>query len=374
MIRELTRQDAEDLRQGTLILGCGGGGDPQEGADYIARIYNVGRAFTLADIEDLPDDTYVTTVGFVGGGITEEELKQVDKFEKKGDAALRAVEGLSSYLGEKIAAYMPSEPGAGNAFVPMYAAAMNSALTLDVDTAGRAKPEIVNSTTSIFNIPLTPLAVVSDYGDVMILKEAVDERRVEQICRHMARASGGMCAVARCPITVGDLKGKFIEGSLALALAAGRGIRESDTPVATLIETLRGVRLFDGEIVSCTRKEEGGFMWGEIELVGFGKFAGEIYKLWYKNENLIGWRNGRLDVTTPDLIALVDAQTGKGIYNWRDDSLIHKRQCTVIGRRADPLWLSPRGLELFGPRHFGFDFDYLPFGKRHLVEEDACIE
>lgn len=374
MIRELTRQDAEDLRQGTLILGCGGGGDPQEGVSYIDQIYSMGRAFTLATIEDLPNDALVVTVGFVGGGITEDELQQVEAFEKSGDAVLRAVDELSAYLGKEITAYMPSEPGAGNSFVPLYAAAMKGAVTLDVDTAGRAKPEVVNSTTSIFDVPLTPLSMVSNFGDVMIVRHAVDERRVEHICRYMARASGGMCAVARCPITLGNMKGKFIEGSLTLALAAGRSIRESDTPVAALIETLRGVRLFDGEIISCSRKEEGGFMWGEIKLVGVGEFASETYKLWYKNENLIGWRNGRLDVTTPDLIALVDAQTGEGIYNWSDDSLVRERRCTVIGRKADPLWLSPRGLELFGPRHFGFDFDYLPFNKRDLAEEDACIE
>jgi len=363
MIRKLTRQDAEDLLQGALILGCGGGGDPQEGVDYTNQIYNTGRIFSLAAIEDLPNDALVATVGLVGGGINKEELKQVEAFEKQGDAVLRAVEELSSYLGKKITAYMPSEPGAGNSFVTMYAAGMNGVVTLDVDTAGRAKPEIVNSTTSIFDISLTPLAIASEYGDVVILKEAVDERRVEYICRHMARASGGMCAVARCPITVENLKGKFVEGSLALALAAGRSIRESDTPVAALIKTLHGVPLFDGEIISCSRKEERGFMWGEIELAGYGRFASKTYKLWYKNENLIGWIDGQLDITTPDTIALVDTHTGEGIYNWSDDSLARGRKCTVIGKKADALWFSSRGLKLFGPRYFGFDFDYRPFGQ-----------
>lgn len=363
MIRELTRQDAEDLRQGTLILGCGGGGDPQEGMAYIDQIYGMGRAFTLATIEDLPNDALVATVGFVGGGITEDELRQVEAFEKSGDAVLCAVDELSAYLGKEITAYMPSEPGAGNSFVPLYAAVMKGIVTLDVDTAGRAKPEVVNSTTSIFDVPLTPLSMVSNFGDAMIVRHAVNEHRVEHICRYMARASGGMCAVARCPITVENLKGKFIEGSLTLALAAGRSIRESDTPVVTLIETLHGVRLFDGEITSYFRKEAGGFMWGEIELAGYGRFADKTYKLWYKNENLIGWIDGQLDITTPDTIALVDTHTGEGIYNWSDDSLARERKCTVIGKKADALWFSSRGLELFGPRHFGFDFDYHPFGQ-----------
>ena len=29
-------------------------------------------------------------------------------------------------------------------------------------------------------------------------------------------------------------------------------------------------------------------------------------------------------ITTPDLIALVDTQTGEGIYNWSDDSLVRE--------------------------------------------------
>jgi len=370
MIRQLTKQDAEDLRQGALILGCGGGGSPQDGADYIEKVYEKnGRVFTLADLGDLSDDALVATVGFTGGGISEEEARQVEGFEKSGDAVLRAVDELAAYLGREIEAYVPCEPGAGNSFVPLYAAAMKGVVTLDADAAGRAKPEIVNSTTSLFGLALTPLSIVSDFGDTMIVTHAINEHRVEQICRHLARASGGMCAVARCPITVGEMKGKFVEGTLGEALAAGRAIRESSTPVEALIDTLQAARLFDGKVVSCSRREEGGFMWGEIELVGLGKYSGQCYRLWYKNENLIGWIDGELDITTPDLIALVDSHIGEGIYNWSSESLAQRRQCTVLGRKANPLWFSPRGLELFGPRYFGFDFDYIPFDRKRPRKE-----
>jgi len=359
----LTRQDAEDLLQGALILGCGGGGDPKEGAFLIERIYNSGHVITLVDFEDISSESIVATLGEVGGGITEEEAQKVASLGKKGDPILSAAEELSKYLGKEISAYMPVEPGAGNSFVAMYAAAMNEAVTLDADTAGRAKPEIVNSTTSIFEIPLTPLSIATDYGDVILLKTAVNEQRVEQLSRYIARASGGMCAVARCPAKAKDLKEKVIKGSMSLALSMGRVIREPEDPVESLIDVLKGRRLFDGVITAFHRREEDGFMWGEIELSGFGCYTGETYKIWYKNENLIGWRNGKLDITCPDLITLVDADSGIGIYNWSDEAFFKGHRCTVIGRKADPLWLTPRGLDLFGPRHFGFAFDYLPFDR-----------
>ena len=359
MTQILTRQDAIDLWEGTKILGCGGGGEPNDGLKYIEETYDDGHSFTLAQVDQLPPNELVVTIGLVGGGISEAELREVQGLPLKGIAVLRAIEALEEYLERPIGAYMPCEPGAGNSFVPLYAAAMKGAVAVDLDTAGRAKPEIVNSTTSIFDVPLTPLAIASDYGDVLILREAPNERRVEQICRYVARASGGMCAVARCPITVEEARGRLISGSLQRALAAGRAIRTTADPVEGLIEALHGRRTFDGTIRHCTRREEGGFVWGEIELSGRNGFANETYKLYYKNENLIGWRNDEPDATTPDLLSVVDSSTGKGVYNWTDESLYCGREVTVIWAEAHPLWLSQRGLELFGPRHFGFDFDYV---------------
>jgi uncharacterized protein len=359
--RTLTKQDAIDLWQGTKILGCGGGGSPEEGMEAIHQTYGKGLSFQLAQADDLPDDTLVVTVGFVGGGITAAEQEQVSPFQRTGDAVLRAIEALENCLGKRIGAYMPCEPGAGNSFVPFRAAALKGVVTVDLDTAGRAKPEVVNSTTSIFNVSLTPLAIASDFGDVLLMTEAVDERRVEMISRYIARASGGMCAVARCPITIGEARGKLISGTMGRCLAAGRAIRDSSDPVSTLARALSATSIFEGTIQARTREEHGGFMWGEIHLSGRKSFHGHTYRVYYKNENLIGWLDGDLNATTPDLMALVDAQTGEGVYNWMDEDLRVGRDVVLLHAPADPLWLSQRGLELFGPRHFGFDLDYHPW-------------
>lgn len=361
MKRTLTRQDAIDLWQGTKILGCGGGGAPDEGLETIHNTYDKeGKAFQLAQADDLPDETLVVTVGLVGGGITEEELQQVSPFTQQGNAVLTAIEALETHLGRRIEAYMPCEPGAGNTFIPFRAASQNGVVTVDLDTAGRAKPEIVNSTTSIADIPLTPLAIATDYGDVLLMKKAIDERRVEMVCRYVARASGGMCAVARCPVTIAESRGNLISGTLERCLAAGRAIRSSIDPVGELTRALNVERVFDGTIRNYSRLEEGGFMRGEIHLDGRGAYRGHTYKIYYKNENLIGWKDGQLDATTPDLLAMVDAETGEGVYNWADDSLRTEREVVILQGSADPIWINARGLELFGPRHFGFDFDYHP--------------
>lgn len=364
MKRTLTKQDAIDLWQGTRILGCGGGGAPEEGLEAIRTTYDEEeKAFVLIQADDLPDDALVVTVGLVGGGITEEELQQVSPFQQDGNAVLRAIDALETHLGRRIDAYMPCEPGAGNTFVPFRAAAQNGVVTVDLDTAGRAKPEVVNSTTSVFNVPLTPLAIATDYGDVLLMTQSIDERRVETICRYVARGSGGMCAVARCPITVAQSHGKLVSGTLERCRVAGRAIRLSSDPVGELARSLQAERIFEGTIQTYTRREEGGFMWGEIHLAGRGSSRAHVYKIYYKNENLIGWKDGHVGATIPDLLAMVDAQTGEGVYNWTDESLRVGREVVLLRAPADPLWLSERGLELFGPRHFGFDFDYQPASR-----------
>ncbi len=375
MTQTLSKQDAIDLWQGTRILGCGGGGSPEEGLEAIRRTYDdEGKAFVLTTAGELNGNAMIVTVGWVGGGVSEEELRQVDPFHRRADAVLCAIEALEAHLGRRFEAYMPCEPGAGNSFVPFRAAAQNGAVAVDLDTAGRAKPEVVNSTTSVFGVPLTPLAVASEFGDVLLMTEAVDERRVEMLCRYIARASGGLCAVARCPIPAAESRGKLISGTLSRCLAAGRAIRISSDPVGELARALNAERLFDGTVEAYTRKEEGGFMWGEIDLTGRSADSGHAYRIYYKNENLIGWRDGRLDATTPDLLAMVDADTGEGVYNWADESLRVGRGVVILRAPADPLWLNERGLELFGPRHFGFDVDYLPAQNGVGRRRETCTE
>ena len=41
------------------------------------------------------------------------------------------------------------------------------------------------------------------------------------------------------------------------------------------------------------------------------------------------------------------------------------QRVSVLAWQCDPLWRTPRGLEVVGPRAFGYDLDYVP------VEEAA---
>ncbi|MGB9615549.1 MAG: DUF917 domain-containing protein [Fervidobacterium sp.] len=324
MVSELTKKHLESLLIGAEIMGCGGGGPPEWAIRMISNVVKQGKRFRLIDPEEVPDEKLVVIVGRVGGGVPEEIERKVAKLKKIYDnPEFIAVEELSKFLGEKPYAFLPSEIGAGNTALPMCIAAMNDAVTIDGDACGRAKPEIAISTTNIFGLSPTPLAIVSPFGDVMILKESVDDYRVEDICRQMAVASGGLCGVCRLPTRGKDVKNAIVHNSISKAIAIGEAIIDSQKkkrdPVKAFIESSGGYELFKGTVEDWTRTKAGAFMEGYVRIKGAEKYSGQSMKIWYKNEFLISWLNNEPYVTCPDLICIVDSSTSRALSNWVED-------------------------------------------------------
>lgn len=360
MEKILLKDDMEDLLVGTTILGCGGGGDLTRGKELIARVYKKEKEFRLISIKELKENSIVPIVGMVGGGISEEESKLVEGIKKTVKySTLIAANKLSEYMNVEFSGYLPSEIGPENTPLAMYVAAMEDKFILDGDTAGRSKPEITISTTNVVDILLTPISIVSDFGDVMFLKKGLNHR-CEDIIRFVSRASGGMCGVARCPMKKEQLDKGIVQNSISLAIKIGKAVREDEgDPIKGIIKAIKGIKLFEGRISNFVRKEEYGFMWGEINIAGTNEFRGESYKVWYKNEHLISWRNGRVDATCPDTLSVVDSKKGVGLSNWKEDFIIG-RNVTVIGSKAADIWRTKKGIEIFGPKHFGFEIEYVP--------------
>lgn len=91
--------------------------------------------------------------------------------------------------------------------------------------------------------------------------------------------------------------------------------------------------------------------------------AGSSYRVWSKNENLMAWRDGAPDVTAPDLICCFSRETGLPITN---PHLEPGALVDVVGAPAHEQWRTAAGVATLGPRHFGFDTDYVPLEERDL--------
>jgi DUF917 family protein len=58
------------------------------------------------------------------------------------------------------------------------------------------------------------------------------------------------------------------------------------------------------------------------------------------------------------LICIVDNKTGEGLSNFVPSGKHAGKGVAVLGVKAVPAWKTKRGLEIFNPRHFGYDIDY----------------
>ena len=102
-----------------------------------------------------------------------------------------------------------------------------------------------------------------------------------------------------------------------------------------------------------------GFSWGDGTL----RYKGHTYKLYLKNENVGAWLDGKPDASAPDLICNLDPTTGDTIFGQGLGAYPMNADVVMVGIPNSPMWRTPKGLEVLGPRHFGFDFDYRPLDE-----------
>ena len=172
---------------------------------------------------------------------------------------------------------------------------------------------------------------------------------------------GGSALLAFYPMTGAVAKRAIVRDTLSLAADLGRTLRRSRAknanPVIAMQDRLGAVQLFTGRIRDVDRRTVGGFARGEAFVEGLDNDRGHTLRLAFQNEFLIAERDGTPIATTPDLITLLDIDTGEPITT---ESLRFGLRVVALGITCDPAWQTPGGLELVGPRYFGYDMDYVP--------------
>jgi len=93
---------------------------------------------------------------------------------------------------------------------------------------------------------------------------------------------------------------------------------------------------------------------------GIKEFEGHTYKVFVKNENILGWLDDKPDAMAPDFICNLDPDTGAAISPKGLGGYPMNSEVVMVGFPNSPMWRTPKGIEVFGPRHFGYDFDYVP--------------
>jgi DUF917 family protein len=358
-LREFTEADLDDLAIGAAILGTGGGGNPYVGKLLARAAIREHGPVTVVDVDEVPDDALVVPSAMMGAPTV-----IVEKLPS-GEEALRAFMALQECLGREITHTMPIEAGGLNSTMPFTVAARLGIPVVDADGMGRAFPEVQMVTATIFGISATPMALADEKGNQVLLSHTVDNRWTERLARSITVEMGSTALVAQYALSGRQLKEAMVPGTLRLATELGALVREArrnhEDPVAAIVERLGGRRLFSGKIVDVERRTVAGFTRGEAHIEGLGADAGTELVLEFQNEFLVARRGEDVLTSVPDLITVVDPDSGEPTTT---EELRYGFRVVVLAAPCDRRWRSEAGLAIVGPRCFGYDFDFVPLEER----------
>jgi DUF917 family protein len=348
----VTLDDVDDLGVGCGILGTGGGGATYAGELMAKQVLAESGPVPLVTLDDLPGDGLILPIGTIGAPtVSLEKLPAGTE-----PARLRA--HVEERFGKPVVALMPVEIGGANGVKPVAYAGLLDLPIIDGDAMGRAFPEVQMVSMNVAGLPPGLVLLCDAHGNVASF-EPTTEFWAERLARTAAVAMGGSAVEVDYIMSVDEARGAIVEGSITTAIEIGRALRGRGAAdgVAALVEHLDAYALIEGKIIDVERRTAGGFVRGSVTIEGTGADAGRLLRVEIQNENLAAFEDGRMLCCVPDLISLVDDQSGEAVPT---EVLRFGQRVAAIALPCDPLWRTPRGLEVAGPRAFGYDLDYIP--------------
>ncbi|KAL2831469.1 hypothetical protein BDW59DRAFT_131114 [Aspergillus cavernicola] len=366
--------DLEFIAQGCKILGCGGGGDPYQ--EYL-KVSSIIRAHPgtvkLVSPNYLPDDALVGWTGCMGSPEVSMERLENDECRKAHEELIHAT-GLPAVSG-----FMALEIGGGNGVVNLGVAASLGVPCIDADYMGRAYPTTWQVTPNVYGTSrgesLVPMTIASGDGSVVTMTASRTDKLVDRILRASVVEMGCRAGSAGPPKTSKTVREQAVTNTVSLAWWIGRAIaleRNIADRANRIIDEVGGpesaVILGEGKITSVERVLKTGHTYGVLEVDGkLQDDTTAILKVPFKNENafveaVLPSGKSRVLASVPDLIAVLDAETGAGLGT---PDYKYGLKVMIIAIAASPRWTdTPRGMSLGGPGSMGFDeIEYVPIGK-----------
>lgn len=357
-MRMIYPENLEDIALGATVLGTGGGGDPYIGKLMALQAIRQTGPVKLLDVSEIDDDAIVAQTAMMGAPTV-----MVEKLPN-GREIVSALLSLQSYLGKKIDYTTSAEAGGINSTIPFTVASRLGLPMVDADGMGRAFPELQMVTPTLYGVAATPMAIADEKGNSAVIN-TLTNRWTETIARTITIDMGSTALIALYPMTGRQLKETMIAGTLTKAELIGRTLRQArvahQDPIQALLDVTGGFEIFRGKVHDVQRRTERGFARGEATLEGTGEHESSSLILHFQNENLVAIHDGEIVVSVPDLITVLDAESGDPITT---EGLRYGFRVVVVGIGCHPKWRTPAGLEVVGPRYFGYDVDYVPVEER----------
>ena len=352
--------DLDDIATGGAILGTGGGGDPYIGKLMAQEAIRRHGTVRLVDVDGFADDALIAPVCMMGAPtVMTEKLPQ-------GEEIVIALRKLEKFMGRKVDGLLCGEAGGINSTTPFVAAAATGLPLIDGDGMGRAFPELQMTTFGMHGVSATPMVLGDDKGNSVVL-ETINNRWTERLARSATVDMGGSALLAFYPMS-GAMAKKVDRARHAEPLRrsrphAARGARaprrsgRGDPRRARRRDHLQRPRQGRAAAHGRRLRARRGRHRGARRLSRARRL-----RIAFQNEFLIAERDGADDRHDARHDHAARSRDRRARDRGRD-ALRHPR------RRARPIpapthWRTPKGLELVGPRYFGYDLDYKPFAPK----------
>jgi uncharacterized protein len=353
-MRELSEQAIRDIAYGSTVLGTGGGGDPYLGTLAAIHASRQHGPVKLVAAGELADDALVAFPFVVGAPLPFLEKLTI------GPELVRVYRGLERFLGREVSAVMSAEVGGANSSLPMSLAAQLQVPVIDGDLIGRAFPEIQLTVLTLHGIAASPIVIGDEHGNLVTV-QAGSNQWAERLARATAICFGAICVAIAYPLSGAAAKKLTLHGTISWAEQIGIALRlareEKRDGLSAVREATGGELIFSGKIIDVERRTQSGWAVGRALLAGSDHDAGREMIVQFQNENLVAVSGGQIVASVPDLITILNAETGAAITT---ESLRYGTRVRVLAIACHPIWRTPQGLRLAGPAHWGFEHDYVP--------------
>jgi hypothetical protein len=340
--------NVEDIIRGATLLGAGGGGSPKPPLKMLNELFKEREYVEMLSPEEVSDNAKVVVSAGMGSPVV--LLKEGWRGEE-----VYSFEVMEKEIG-KIDCVVPVETGGFNSFTPIHNAVAKNIPVIDGDGAGRAVPELEQTTYNLGGVSVYPICLADSKRNSAMLYPA-DPKMGEDMARAITTVFGMSAGITCYPMNGKQLKETVIPGTLSLSERVGKAISDAkasgEDVVEGVLKVIDGKLLAKGRIREKTEEVRGGFDYGKI-------YVGDI-AVDYKNENMMAWKNGKPIVMAPDSICwlgldgtpLTNADIEKGI------------EVAVIGKKAHEKWRKSGGFGVF--KHIleslGYKGDYIPLEK-----------
>lgn len=354
----LTESDIDRIAIGVGILGTGGGGSPYLQMLIAKQLLREGKRIRMIRPADLDPNAQIIGLGGIGAPTV-----SIEKMEE-GFEGVRVLKAIEAHTGRKVDAVLGDEVGGGNGIYPMITAAHLDLPVVDADGMGRAFPEVQMTSFFAYGQASQPAALSDADGHTLVITQAKTPLMLEKLMRTATIAMGCTACMTTAPMT-GDFVRRYgIAHTTSQAWTLGDAViraREAKTdPIAAILAEAGGTFLMTGKVTDIGRRIDGGFVRGTLTVAGLGADAGRTLVIDIQNEYLVATEDDKRLAMVPDLICIVDSETGRPIGT---EEQRYGLRVAILSLPASALLRTDLALVLMGPRAFGYDFDYVPLGE-----------